>query len=73
MLWTPTEVRFGVDGVQHAVYVNAGTGAAQWPFDKPQYMILNLAIGGDLGGPVDDSIFPIEFEIEYARVYQQAR
>jgi beta-glucanase (GH16 family) len=55
MLWTPTEVRFGVDGVQHAVYVNAGTGAAQWPFDKPQYMILNLAIGGDLGGPVDDS------------------
>jgi beta-glucanase (GH16 family) len=55
------------------VYVNAGTGAAQWPFDKPQYMILNLAIGGDLGGPVDDSIFPIEFEIEYARVYQQAR
>ena len=73
MLWTPTEIRFGVDGVQHAVYVNAGTGAAQWPFDKPQHLILNLAIGGDLGGPVDDSIFPIQFEIEYVRVYQQAR
>jgi beta-glucanase (GH16 family) len=72
MLWTPTEVRFGVDGVQHAVYLNGGTGAAQWPFDKPQYLILNLAIGGDLGGPVDDSMFPIQFEIEYARVYQRA-
>lgn len=72
MLWTPTEIRFGVDGIQHSVYRNAGTGAAQWPFDRPQFLILNLAIGGDLGGTVDDSIFPIQFEIEYARVYQRA-
>jgi beta-glucanase (GH16 family) len=72
MLWTPTEVRFGVDGVQHAVYRNAGTGPAQWPFDKPQFLILNLAIGGDLGGPVDDSIFPLQFEVDHVRVYQRA-
>ncbi len=72
MLWTPTEVRFGVDGVQHAVYRNAGTGPAQWPFDKPQFLILNLAIGGDLGGPVDDTIFPIAFEVDHVRVYQRA-
>ena len=71
MLWTPTEVRFGVDGVQHAIYRNAGTGPAQWPFDKPQFLILNLAIGGDLGGPVDDAIFPIQFEVDYVRVYQR--
>jgi beta-glucanase (GH16 family) len=72
MLWTPAEVRFGVDGLQHAVYRNAGTGPAQWPFDRPQFLILNLAIGGDLGGPVDDTIFPIQFEIEHVRVYQLA-
>lgn len=72
MLWTPAEIRFGVDGLQHAVYRNAGTGPAQWPFDRPQFLILNLAIGGDLGGPVDDTIFPIQFEIEHVRVYQLA-
>ena len=72
MLWTPAEIRFGVDGVQHAVYRNAGTGTAQWPFDKPQFLILNLAIGGDLGGPVDDTIFPIQLEVEHVRVYQRA-
>lgn len=72
MLWTPADVRFGVDGIQHAVYRNAGTGPAQWPFDRPQFLILNLAIGGDLGGPVDDTIFPISFEIEHVRVYQRA-
>jgi hypothetical protein len=33
-------------------------------------MVLNLAIGGDLGGPVDDAIFPVSFQIDYVRVYQ---
>ncbi|WP_269533666.1 glycoside hydrolase family 16 protein [Chitinimonas sp. BJYL2] len=70
MLWTTNDIRFGIDGVEHFRYVNAGTGVNQWPFDRPQYLILNIAIGGDLGGAVDDSIFPIQFEIEHARVYQ---
>ncbi|MEK8051404.1 glycoside hydrolase family 16 protein [Ideonella sp. DXS22W] len=70
MLWTPTEVRFGMDGQTHHVYRNQGAGSAQWPFDKPQFLILNIAIGGDLGGPVDDSIFPVRMEVEHVRVYQ---
>lgn len=70
MLWTATEVRFGIDGKTHFVYPNAGTGPAQWPFDAPQFMILNIAIGGDLGGEVDDAIFPVRFEIDHVRVYQ---
>jgi beta-glucanase (GH16 family) len=43
----------------------------QWPFDDPQYLILNLAIGGFLGGPVDDNIFPVTMEVDYVRVYQK--
>jgi hypothetical protein len=34
-------------------------------------MILNLAIGGDLGGTVDDDIFPVRMEVDYVRVYQR--
>ena len=43
-----------------------------WPFDKPQYLILNLAIGGAWGGQkgVDDAIFPARYEIEYGAVFQ---
>ena len=36
-------------------------------------MILNLAIGGDLGGTVDDTIFPVVFEVDHVRVYQPPR
>jgi len=73
MLWTPDSVRFGIDGRVHAAYPNLGQGAAQWPFDRPQFLILNLAIGGDLGGEVDDAIFPARYDIDYVRVYQARR
>ena len=47
-------------------------GKNPWPFDKPQYLILNLAIGGEWGGQkgVDESIYPSRFLIDYVRVYQ---
>jgi beta-glucanase (GH16 family) len=73
MHWTPQQARFSIDGKTHFIHRNAGTGKAQWPFDTPQFMILNIAVGGDFGGDVDDSIFPVRMEIDYVRVYQAAR
>lgn len=73
MHWTPEHVRFGIDGKLHYQYPNLGRGADQWPFDAPQFLILNIAIGGDLGGAVDDGIFPVAMEVDHVRVYQQRR
>jgi beta-glucanase (GH16 family) len=73
MHWTPQQVRFGIDGRTHFVHRNAGTGKGQWPFDTPQFLILNIAVGGDLGGAVDDDIFPVRMEVDHVRVYQPRR
>jgi beta-glucanase (GH16 family) len=73
MHWTPQEARFGIDGRTHFVHKNAGTGKDQWPFDAPQFLILNIAVGGDFGGAVDDSIFPVTMEIDHVRVYQKPK
>lgn len=70
LTWTHDKVVFGVDNTNYFQYTNPGTGYGAWPFDKPQYLLLNLAIGGTLGGSVDNSIFPAKMEIEYVRVYQ---
>jgi beta-glucanase (GH16 family) len=41
-----------------------------WPFDRPFYLVLNLAIGGVLGGDVPDSLtFPQELAVDWVRVY----
>lgn len=72
MHWTANGVTFGVDGHPHLRYPKTDVGRRGWPFDAPQYLILNIAIGGDLGGPVDDQIFPVTMEVDYVRVYQSS-
>ena len=53
-------------------YNNDGSGYQNWPYDQDFYIILNLAIGGNLGGDdyVDDLNGQAEFLIDYVRVYQ---
>ena len=42
---------------------------AKWPFNEPQYIILNLAIGGDWGGiqGIDPTVFPMRMLVDYVR------
>jgi beta-glucanase (GH16 family) len=70
LLWTADEIAIGVNGSVYHRYRNPRTGRAAWPFDAPQYLLLNVAIGGTLGGAVDDSIFPRTMEIEHVRIWQ---
>jgi len=69
--WTKERIVIGVDGRAYAELVNPKDGDyARWPFDSPQYLLLNLAVGGDLGGEVRDGTLPWQFEVDYVRVYQ---
>ena len=42
------------------------------PFRRAQFLILNLAIGGDWGGAIDDTIFPRRYLIKSARIFSLA-
>ncbi len=68
--WTADSLTIGMDGVPYYTYANPRAGKTTWPFDAPQYLLLNVAIGGVLGGPVDDSIFPVTMEIDHVKVWQ---
>ena len=71
LTWTKERIRIGVDGRVYAELANPGDGDhAKWPFDRPQYLLLNLAVGGDLGGAVRDASLPWRMEVEYVRVWQ---
>jgi beta-glucanase (GH16 family) len=71
--WYPDRIETFVDGVRYFTFRNEGTGSAAWPFDAPQYLLVNLAIGGSWGGQqgIDDSLFPHRYLIDYVRIYQQ--
>lgn len=42
------------------------------PFRKPQYLLLNLAIGGTWGKDADPKVYPQKFEIDWVRVWEKA-
>ena len=71
--WDSNEWRSYVDGNLYFTYKNEKSGSDAWPYDQRFHLILNLAIGGGLGGKkgIDDSRFPHVFEVDYVRVYQK--
>ena len=73
MHWTADRVRFAIDGLVHFEYKNPRSGHEHWPFDSPQFLILNTAVGGHFGGAVDNEIFPVAMEVDYVRVYQRSK
>jgi beta-glucanase (GH16 family) len=74
MEWYPDRIEAFVDGARYFSFRNEGTGSRSWPFDEPQYLLINLALGGAWGGQqgLDDSRFPHRYLVDYVRIYQQS-
>ncbi|AUD63103.1 hypothetical protein BK010_05685 [Tenericutes bacterium MO-XQ] len=76
IIWNPGEIVTYMNGEPFATFRYTAAFNqdvpyhAAFPFDQDFFLILNLAIGGNLGGAVDNSIFPQAFEIDYVRVYK---
>ena len=72
--WTPDKVIWKLDGQLYFSYGKSQLPAGRaWVFDRPFYMLLNLAVGGSWPGPPTAStIFPATMLVDYVRVYSQA-
>jgi beta-glucanase (GH16 family) len=70
--WREDRLEFSCDGTTYFTYRKDGRYPSYWRFDQPFYLLLNLAIGGNWGGAhgIDDTIFPLRYEIDYVRYYQ---
>ena len=64
--WTEASIKFSVDGEFFFSYDNN----EDIPFNHDFFMILNVALGGTLGGTIDPDFTEDSMEIDYVRVYQ---
>ncbi|HEV3271430.1 MAG TPA: glycoside hydrolase family 16 protein [Candidatus Methylacidiphilales bacterium] len=70
--WNPARIDIFVDDKKYfSLDVGKAADKGENPFHKPHFLILNLALGGDWGGPIDDSIFPQRMTVDYVRIYQR--
>ena len=69
--WTPDEIKAFIDDKEFFVFKRQGVLWQEWPFNQPQHLLVNIAVGGNWGGVkgIDDTIFPISMELDYVRYY----
>ncbi|MBL7851256.1 MAG: family 16 glycosylhydrolase [Cyclobacteriaceae bacterium] len=72
IIWDANQIQFLIDDVAYYTYKPAVKNASTWPFDAPQYLLLNIAMGGG-GGAVDPAFTQSAMEVDYVRVYQKGR
>lgn len=78
--WTQEEdfgkdvIRFYVDNDVYSTQTESEIDNNEyWPFNKPEFFIINCAIGGTLGGSINDNIWannPV-MKVDWVRVYQR--
>jgi beta-glucanase (GH16 family) len=69
--WQANQIDWYYDGKHFFTVTSADVGDREWVFDHPFFIILNLAMGGQLAGPIGlDTVFPANLYVDYVRVYQ---
>lgn len=68
-------IKFFIDGVLTATYWDPidTEDSQQWPYFEDFYFLLNIAIGGNLGGNISSTLFDndVIMKVDYVRVYQR--
>ena len=66
--WTPEAMKIFFDG-EHMYTYDKNANELEFPFNKPQNLILNMSMGGGMGWGIDPSLTAERMEVEYIRVY----
>lgn len=75
ILWAEDKLEFYIDDIDNillSIPRPENPTQENWPFSKPHYFLMNIAVGGNLGGleGVDDSIFPAVMQVDHVKVWQ---
>lgn len=71
--WFEDRIDYYVDDIRYQS-INRSDVGGEWVFDKPFFLILNVAVGGTFVGPPSDlTPFPQEMTVDYVRVYNIAQ
>jgi beta-glucanase (GH16 family) len=72
MIWSKGQIQYYIDSPSNIYETfTPATEAGTWPFDSgPEFILLNLAVGGDWPGPPSTStVFPSQMVVDYVRIY----
>lgn len=72
--WTPDKLTFLFNNEAYYTYQNpkySENNDQFFPYDQEFYIIMNIAMGGTLGGAIDANFVSAEMEVDYVRIYKK--
>ena len=71
--WTSSTITFYVDDMLYETQTQQGASGRTWEFNKPFFILLNVAVGGTWpGSPDSTTTFPQTMKVDWVRAYQPA-
>jgi beta-glucanase (GH16 family) len=71
--WTSSTITFYVDDMLYETQTQQGATGRTWEFNKPFFILLNVAVGGTWpGSPDSTTTFPQTMKVDWVRAYQPA-
>lgn len=70
MEWNASTIKIRVDGIQYYIIDITNSGIPNSPFHNDFFFILNVAMGGSLGGSIPSNFTQSTMEIDYVRLYK---
>jgi beta-glucanase (GH16 family) len=71
VIWRPRQITFTFDGNSYATVTPASLSSGErWVFDKPFFLILDLAVGGQWAGAPSATRLPASMLVDWVRVYR---
>lgn len=67
--WMPDRIDAFLDDEKYYTY-DKTNGEWEWPYNNPQNIIINLAMGGGMGGAIDPGMSSAKLILDYMRVYE---
>jgi beta-glucanase (GH16 family) len=69
--WYPDHLDWYFDDELVFTFDNEYKSSAEWPFDNEHHLLLNVAIGGGLGGDIDaNGVWPQQMAVDFVRMYE---
>ncbi|RZJ30258.1 MAG: glycosyl hydrolase family protein [Flavobacterium sp.] len=72
MNWSPSQITFLLDNVAYYTYNPSDKNDSTWPFNKEQFLLLDVAMGG-IAGNIPANFNQATMQIDYVRVYQNTQ
>ena len=67
--WYPDKLVWKINDKETFSYSRLSEDEQQWPFNKPFYIMIDMQLGGDWSGPVEESTLPVSMTLDWIKFY----